>query len=390
MFGDRGDAEGRGSDPGDVPTESSNPGTSAYLEFVGGSAAKFYAAVLETGDDGTWRVAFNFGRIGYPREWARKVDGVDETKARSVFLELIGEKQRKGYERRPWPAYLATPTGERPSEGRAPAEAGPRGIYVAAVPGRLPTEASPVVSGVRLPSGYLLRPQGEGGSRGEGPVLWISDSPVKNVTELWKPLARAFPDTGIWPLIVDARYGIDAMPDRLMDVPRSVGADPYALLRRWWHESAGMDEDEFDDEAFAPFGRKFPGLAVRSPGRRPSSIEPFVHGLEGHLGLVAVERPARTLEAIGWMGPANYDMNPTEQSAILDTWEDRFDAYLVGLGTDTITLVVARPPADFQAALQISAEHFAFCSDNIVQGAGSIAEYAPLLVRSNRWDFWWD
>ncbi len=363
--------------------------SNAYLEFVGGSAAKFYAAVLETGDE-TWSVAFNFGRIGYPREWAWKIEGVDEAKARSVLLELVSEKQRKGYERRPWPAYLAMPSGERPGEGRASADAEARGIYVAAAPGRLPTDRAPVVAGVDLPSGHVLRPEPEEGFRGEAPVLWISDSPVKNVTELWKQLADAFTDTGLWPLILDSRYGIDTMPDYLMDVARSVGADPFSLLRRWWHESSGIEDDEFDEEAFSPFGRKFPGLAARSPGRRPPSIDPFVGGLDGHLGLVAVERPARTLETIGWMGPVNYDINPTEQSAILDTWEDRFDAYLVGLGTDTITLVVARPPADIQAALPISAEHLAFCSDNIFQGAGSIAAYAPLLVRANRWDFWWD
>ena len=68
------------------------------------------------------------------------------------------------------------------------------------------------------------------------------------------------------------------------------------------------------------------------------------------------------------MGPANYDMNPTEQSAILDTWEDRFDAYLVGVGSDTITLAVGRPPRDLSSGLAIAAEHLAFCSDNIYPG----------------------
>jgi len=90
------------------------------------------------------------------------------------------------------------------------------------------------------------------------------------------------------------------------------------------------------------------------------------------------------------MGPANYDLNPAEQSAILDTWEDRFDAYLVGLGFDTITLIVGRPPRDRQSAMAIAAEHLAFCPDNIFQGVGSIGEYVPYLVDANRWDFWWD
>jgi Domain of unknown function (DUF4253) len=90
------------------------------------------------------------------------------------------------------------------------------------------------------------------------------------------------------------------------------------------------------------------------------------------------------------MGPANYDLNPTEQSAILDTWEDRFDAYLVGIGFDTIVLAVGRPPRDLAAATAIAAEHMAFCPDNIWQGVGSIREYAPMLVGTERWYFWWD
>ena len=67
-----------------------------------------------------------------------------------------------------------------------------------------------------------------------------------------------------------------------------------------------------------------------------------------------------------------------------------FDAYLVGLGFDTVTLIVGRPPADLEAANGIAAEHLAFCPDNIFQGVGSIQEYAPMLVDAHRWDFWWD
>ena len=128
--------------------------------------------------------------------------------------------------------------------------------------------------------------------------------------------------------------------------------------------------------------------ALPAVGRRRSSQH--VSGLEGHLGIVAVSRPSATLETIGWMGPANYDVNPTEQSAILDSWEDRFDAYLVAVGFDTITLAVGRPPSDLQSATQIAAEHMAFCSDNIFQGAESIDAYAAMLVGNHRWDFWWD
>jgi hypothetical protein len=77
---------------------------------------------------------------------------------------------------------------------------------------------------------------------------------------------------------------------------------------------------------------------------------------------VAVNRPADVLDAIGWQGAANYDGDPLDMSTVLRSWEVRFDAYLVGLTTDTLTLAVGRPPRDLASALAIAAEHYAFCS----------------------------
>src|SRR4029079_16807335 len=125
-------------------------------------------------------------------------------------------------------------------------------------------------------------------------------------------------------------------------------------------------------EEIEPFGRQFPGLAEPTPGERPTSLDAIVARAQGHLGLVAVNRPADALDAVGWMGAANYDGDPLDMSTVHRSWEVRFDAYLVGLGHDTMQIAVGRPPRDLAAATAIAAEHFAFCPDNIQQGAGSI------------------
>jgi hypothetical protein len=93
---------------------------------------------------------------------------------------------------------------------------------------------------------------------------------------------------------------------------------------------------------------------------------------------------------VGWMGPVNMmsDMGPI--SAVLRSWEERFDAVVVGIGFATLTLHVHRPPTSLHAAERIAAEHLALCPDNIFQGAGSIKAYAQGLVDAERWDFWWD
>lgn len=112
--------------------------------------------------------------------------------------------------------------------------------------------------------------------------------------------------------------------------------------------------------------------------------------MSGHLGLVAVHRPADILDTVGWMGAANYDGDPLNMTTVLRSWEQRFDAYVVGMGGDTLVLAVGRPARDLASALAIAAEHYAFCPDNVQQGAGTIREYAEALVDTEVWWFWWD
>jgi hypothetical protein len=103
-----------------------------------------------------------------------------------------------------------------------------------------------------------------------------------------------------------------------------------------------------------------------------------------------VVRPADTLAVIGWKGTVNYYSDMGALSAVLRSWEDRFDAFLVGIGFDTVTLAVGRPPSTIRAAQEIAAEHFAACSDIVYQGSGSIEEYGAEIVDDGVWRFWWD
>jgi hypothetical protein len=86
----------------------------------------------------------------------------------------------------------------------------------------------------------------------------------------------------------------------------------------------------------------------------------------------------------------NYEQAADELSAVLRSWEERFGAVLVGVGFDTLHLLVERPPQTMESAIRVAAEHFAFCTDNVDQGAGSIRELAQELVGAPIWSFWWD
>lgn len=89
-------------------------------------------------------------------------------------------------------------------------------------------------------------------------------------------------------------------------------------------------------------------------------------------------------------GAVNTDQDGAALSAVLRSWEERFGATLVGVGFDTIYLLVARPPRSLDAARRVAAEYFAFCADSVYQGVGSIAQLAHALIDGVLWSFWWD
>ena len=362
-----------------------------YLEYVGGESSKFYAITLEDDEDDAWTVQFNFGRIGAPRTWAARVERVAWAKAVAAYDALHAEKEGKGYEFRPWPGYLKLPDGAALGQGGSSDEASSADPVLFRAPrrGTLPPAHDGSIAGLALGEGTLYSPMPGAGSRGNAAVIWVSTGVMPNVARTWSRLAAAFPETGIWPLVVDATYGFRGFDDYLTDAPRGRHIEVTSILRKGWDDSVNFDE-EYPDDQVAPFGKQFPGLADRTPGDQTATIDPIVEAMEGHLGLVAVHRPADVLDAVGWMGATNYDGDPLNMSTVLRSWEARFDAYLVGLGTDTLTLAVGRPAPDLASATAIAAEHLAFCPDNIEQGPGSIRDYAPALINLRRWDFWWD
>jgi Domain of unknown function (DUF4253) len=110
----------------------------------------------------------------------------------------------------------------------------------------------------------------------------------------------------------------------------------------------------------------------------------------GHLALVAVERPADAPSVLGWTGPINYYNDIGPLTVVLRSWERRYGAVVVGLGSDTLTLVARRPPRTERDALALAAEHFAACPDSVLQGSQTIVNYASLLRGREAWRFWWD
>jgi hypothetical protein len=262
--------------------------------------------------------------------------------------------------------------------------------------GAVPAER-PVIAGRELPPGHRVRPDPSfASSPSTEPVLWIADRKGYDAA-LARELRRTFSEHGLWPVVLSTLHGDDERPWLAGELNPSGHSAPDrfdvgALLKEAWAGVVPVEEEE--QEAFAPlepFGRAFPGLAAPGlGGNEAPPLDQVAATLEGWLGLVPATRPADVLSTMGWTGPMNHFSDMGMFGAVLRSWEDRFGAYIVGVGFDTLTLAVQRPPHDHDAALAIAAEHFAMCPDNVYQGAGTIADYAETLVAQNAWQFWWD
>jgi hypothetical protein len=225
--------------------------------------------------------------------------------------------------------------------------------------------------------------------------LWVSAGPVRDVAKLVRPLIEAFPTTGLWPVVLESLDGEPRRPWLDGEFDPSGAGDPSqdasSALAHLWDQAAPEAGDEDGKAIVAPFGVAFPGLArpvIAPPNERV--VADVAARQKGALGLAAVTRPADFIAEVGWLGPINYTTDMGMLAAVLRSWEERFDAYVVGVGFATLSLAVGRPPKDLDHAKAVAAEHFAFCLDAITQEEGSIGAYAAAIAGAPAWSFWWD
>lgn len=88
----------------------------------------------------------------------------------------------------------------------------------------------------------------------------------------------------------------------------------------------------------------------------------------------------------GW----NANPPPELHVAALRSWRDRHGAELVGISNDVLNLRVASRPGTREAALALAQEQCVYCEDIVLQGVGTLAPLAAILMASDWWYFWWD
>ena len=223
--------------------------------------------------------------------------------------------------------------GRKPSDELPPL---PR----ASRPGALPADGPATVGGVALPSG-----------RRDGP-LWRTGAEAR---EQFVPLARAFGETGLWPVLLCT--DLPAFGPIDPEWPLKVDVDLPAQLPQRWFELGAYDAARRERLG------SFPGVADGGP-RQLEGLEYALSQVEEviALALVPVTRPADVPAAIGWGGagpvPAAVDAVP-----FLRSWEERFDALLISVAPDTFELAVRRPPLRGEPVRTFAAEAYLFCPD---------------------------
>jgi hypothetical protein len=266
--------------------------------------------------------------------------------------------------------------------------------------GLLPADGEAVVGGVRLPAGTRISVPRCRLGRPAPSALWVT-GPSGNAIGLWLTLRERLAGSGLVPLLLSDLAGQPGRPwesgelSRPADPDAVAGLDARTLLPALWdrHVPVPEEDQELTAEVLDPYSRAFPGLAPASGGRAGTEqLTAAAESLDGPLriGLVMAGRPADTLASVGWQGAVNCYDSPAPLTVVLRSWEERFAATVMRVGFDLVDLLVERPVTSMQAALAVAAEHFAFCSDNVYQGAGSIREYAEELPGATRWSFWWD
>ncbi|MEG8279974.1 DUF4253 domain-containing protein [Streptomyces sp. AHA2] len=252
---------------------------------------------------------------------------------------------------------------------------------------KLAADPSGDVLGLRLPSGSLVDATGEG--PWHEPLLWCAHERARpGDREALEPARRV----GLLPVVLEVGGGHGGPQDWEL----TPGAVSYAgdhdaeeVLAQYWQECAA-EGDSWPGPA-RPLGWEEDPDTVAARGA-DALLQDGGPLKEPRLALVPARRSADIPAAIGWTGPAHHEGDTARLSAVLRSWEDRFGIRVAALGFDHLLVSVAAPPTTPADAEALAAEHFAFCPDNLEQGADrTLRSYAANQVLNRRtWQFWWD
>ena len=283
-----------------------------------------------------------------------ETEGISAVAWREELNELAWRHSASYDPRRPRPRRYAPRVAEPPALS-VPA--------FAARSGELPKRGKPELAGVDLPAGKRV-PRAFA-------AYWATNEPVSDIKDTLQRLRAVFPETGLWPLVWRHPENPDAYMGGHGDIDGISNVDVLEVMRAGWQLiTTGGPLPPFTD---------FPGLAPAPADVFDQSglSLPSDPGFGPRVLLVPCNRPADVVAALGGLAA---EVDPTECSAVLRSWEERFGTVPVEVAPGRIWLNVTRPPDTKDAALRLAAEHAAFCPPELLSIDVTLSDLAEAFL----------
>lgn len=231
----------------------------------------------------------------------------------------------------------------------------------------------------------------EVGSAQLGPIFafW---APGKDAIAWWNAL-RPHTATIGYPVLLGTDEDLERMRESLGHEVREQGLVDAFDAQAWFQGRAGelvdgLEPDEradFEASIHGPWPQISPSNSFQIP------FDPLSKKLRDRIwvAVLQVAHPWEAAAAIEF-GAWNACPTPEEHVAVMRYWFERWGAEPVAIASDTVEMVVARPPTSRDDALALANEQLAYCEDIVTQGMGTIEALAATLVDGRTWFFWWD
>lgn len=262
-------------------------------------------------------------------------------------------------------------------------------VPLRATPGTLPPDGATRVAGVDVPAGHSLVVPGPSGRS-----IWAAPAHLLDPWPVVGQLQRAFPVTGLWPLLTfgamwgDCGYPWSPHAELGMRDEDMVPDDGGAFLYRNWRANYA-DSDYFDEwnQPLLPW----PGLLTPSEPGTEREVDPVggpsAWREDGQLMLVPAARPADAFRIVGTLEYNAYPP-PAEFVAVLRSWEDRYGALPLRFCGDRLVLGIRRPPRTVEEARAAVIEMQSFSIDAF--NTYDWPEAFESMRGNPYWEFWWD
>ncbi|MGV9451703.1 DUF4253 domain-containing protein [Streptomyces sp. NPDC003635] len=205
---------------------------------------------------------------------------------------------------------------------------------------------------------------------------------------IWSAVRALHDRTGWWPVLAGPpdelhHVLVGLQPEFAQDIPVDELPDAPELLARWASGAADdftVSADHLAAHVAAEVDLDRVGGTRISALRQERTVLCLTQARHGH------EVPA----LLNWLGACNYGITGPEHQAVLSHFHELYGAELVTLEGSVLELLITRRPRTPRSVATAALEQYAYCSDVVDQGVGSVEALVEAQLLGGSWYFWWD